>query len=250
MAAATPAAIADLRDRIERLGSFGTRPRTVLPFGVAAIDQHLPKGGLLLGAVHEIAGGAAGAIDAAAAIAFAAGIAARTPGKVLWCFAQADLFSPALAQFGLTEDRVVFFEASDDDAILGGCEEALRHGGLSCVVAEVARFSRVASQRLQMAAESTGTLALVVRRWRRQADARDFGQPTAAYTRWRVTEMASAPLPVRGVGRARWFLELMRCRGGDVAEFEVEACDDQGFIALSPDLADGSATPQDWRAVS
>ena len=88
-----------------------------------------------------------------------------------------------------------------------------------------------------MAAEPTGTMALIVRRWRRHIDARDFGRPTAAHTRWRVTELNSAPLPVRGVGRARWMLELMRARGGDSADFEVEACDDQGMICLAQSQA-------------
>jgi protein ImuA len=254
MAVASRVQLADLRARIERLGGTGARKGDVLPFGVDEIDQRLPKGGLLLGAVHEIAGGAHGAVDGAAAIAFAAGIAARASGKVsgqvLWAYAQADLFSPALSGFGLPEDQVVFFEAADDDAILGCCEEALRHGGLSCVVGEVAKLSRVASQRLQMAAEATGTLSLIVRRWRRQVDARDFGAPTAAYTRWRVTELPSASLPVRGLGRPRWFLELMRCRGADCAEFEVEACDDKGFIHLPAVLADGQVASPTWRAVS
>ncbi|MBP2160601.1 MULTISPECIES: ImuA family protein [Asticcacaulis] len=241
------ARITELRDQIERISGVVTRTRTVLPFGISEIDRRLPKGGLAIGAVHEVAGGANGALDAAAAIAFVAGIAARTGGQVLWCYSQADLFSPALARNGLGEDRVVFFEAPDDTAILGCCEEALRHGGLSAVVGEVAKLSRVSSQRLQMAAEATGTMALIVRRWKRQVDARDFGTPTAAYTRWRVTETQSTPLPVRGVGRARWFLELMRCRGGECAEFEVEACDAKGFIAIPADLADRPAAADDWR---
>lgn len=241
------ARIADLKDQIERISGVYSRTRSVLPFGVTEIDRRLPKGGLALGALHEVAGGANGAVDAAAASLFAAGIAARTGGLVLWCYSEKDLFTPALAQAGLSEDRVVFFEASNDDTILGCCEEALRHGGLTAVVGEVAKLSRTSSQRLQMAAEVTGTLAIAVRRWKRQVDARDFGTPTAAYTRWRVTEINSAPLPVRGVGRARWLLELMRCRGGDCAEFEIEACDAKGFIALSSDLADRPAEAVEWR---
>jgi protein ImuA len=47
------------------------------------MDARLPGGALPLGALHEIAGGGNGAIDGAAAALFAAGIAARTRGKVL-----------------------------------------------------------------------------------------------------------------------------------------------------------------------
>ena len=85
-----------LRERIQRLEGGAARPRTVLPFGIKAIDRHLPEGGLPLGALHEVAGGGNGAIDGAAAALFTAGIAARTRGPVLWCIARQDLFAPAI----------------------------------------------------------------------------------------------------------------------------------------------------------
>lgn len=239
--AADPHRIAELREQLEGIAAGGRRVRGVLPFGVAEIDRRLPKGGLALGALHEVAGGANGAVSGAAAASFAAGLAARTGGKVLWCYTQPDLYTPALAKSGLGEDQAVFFEAKDETAILDCFEEALRHGGLTAVVGELAGLSRVASQRLQMAAETTGTLAIAIRRWRRQVDAKDFGNPTAAYTRWRVTEVPGARLPVRGTGRPRWLLELMRCRGGDCADFEVEASDAKGFVHIPSELADGSA---------
>ena len=250
--AADPKRIADLRTRLDGIVDAARAKNGVLPFGVAEIDRRLPRGGLALGALHEIAGGANGAVSGAAAASFAAGLAARTGGKVLWCFTQPDLYTPALTKSGLGEDQVVFFEAKDEAAILDCFEEALRHGGLTAVVGELSGLPRVASQRLQMAAETTGTLAIAIRRWRRQVDAKDFGNPTAAFTRWRVTETPSAPLPVRGTGRPRWFLELMRCRGGEVAEFEVEASDAKGFIAIPSELANRSADAEAgrWRAVS
>src|ERR1700730_14894223 len=70
-----------LRQRIQRLEGGAARPRTVLPFGINAIDQHLPEGGLALGALYEVAGGGNGAIDGAASALFTAGIAARTRGQ-------------------------------------------------------------------------------------------------------------------------------------------------------------------------
>src|ERR1700739_4827235 len=107
-------AIEGLRECIRRLeGAAGCR-RTVLPFGIKAIDRHLPGGGLALGALHEVAGGGNGAIDGAAAALFAAGIAARTSGFVLWCLTRQDLFAPALAQAGLMPDRVIHVEAGDE----------------------------------------------------------------------------------------------------------------------------------------
>ncbi|MEJ1117038.1 ImuA family protein [Phyllobacterium sp. CCNWLW109] len=238
--ALTTPILAELRDRIERLQAGRARAAEVLPFGVKLIDRVLPGGGLALGSLHEVAGGGNGAVHGAVAALFAAGIAARTKGKVLWCITRQDLFAPAIAQVGLASNRVIYVEAGDEKAVLSCFEEGLRHGGLGAVVAEVARLSMTSSRRLQLAAEGSGTIGIAVRRWRRQAEAADFGQPTASVTRWRVTALASSPLPVPGVGRARWQLELIRCRAGESADFEVEACDDKGRLALPSDVVYGS----------
>lgn len=61
--------------------------------------------------------------------------------------------------------------------MLASMEEALSFGGLGAVVAELVRLPMTASRRLQLAAEKTGTMGLVVRRWRRQTEASDF-RPT------------------------------------------------------------------------
>lgn len=214
--------------------------REVLPFGVEALDSRLPGGGLALGALHEVAGGGAGAVDGAVASLFVAGIAARTNGKVLWCITRPDLFAPAIAQAGLKPDRVIYVEAHDEKSVLSCFEEGLRHGGLGCVVAEVSHLSMTASRRLQLAAEASGTMGLALRRWRRQTEAADFGQPTAASTRWRVSVLPSRPLPVPGVGRHRWLVELIRARAGESADFELEACDDQGRLGLPAEFSHGS----------
>ena len=191
-------AIADLRARVARIESADRTPREYLPFGIDQLDGKLPGGGLLLGALHEVAGGAAGVVDAAAAALFAAGILARIEGSVLWCMTRPDLFAPALAQAGLDPDRVIYVEAGDETSILACFEEGLRHGGLCGVVAEVARLSMTASRRLQLAAEASGTIGIALRRWRRMAEAADFGQPTASSTRWRVTQCSLLSAPRAG----------------------------------------------------
>lgn len=241
MSAAPKAELVDLREGIARIQQASRPPADVLPFGLPAMDRALPGGGLQRGALHEVAGGGAGAVDGAVAALFAAGIVARLPGPVLWCVTRPDLFAPALSQAGLDPDRVIYVEAGDEKTLMACVEEGLRHSGLAGVVGEVARLSMTASRRLQLAAEQSGTLGLIVRRWRRAAEAADFGQPTAASTRWRVSPLPSSPLPVPGVGRARWVVELIRCRAGESADFTVEACDEEGRLALPADLVDRSA---------
>ena len=240
-------AIESLRAQIEKIEGRSRRARSVLPFGIAEMDSRLPGGGLARGALHEVAGGGNGAVDGAAAALFSAGIAARTSGKVLWCITRPDLFAPALAQAGLSSDRVVYLEAGDDKTVLACMEEGLRHGGLGAVVAEVARLTMTASRRLQLAAEGTGTIGIALRRWRRHTEAADFGQPTAAMTRWRISMLPSEPLPVPGIGRHRWLVELIRARAGDSADFELEACDDTGRLAFPADLVHRPAAAEGWR---
>ncbi len=58
--------LSELRERVARLEGVATRRREVLPFGVPEIDRVLPGGALALGALHEVAGGANGAVDRAA----------------------------------------------------------------------------------------------------------------------------------------------------------------------------------------
>jgi protein ImuA len=230
-----------LREKIRRLEAAEHRLAGVLPFGLAEIDARLPGGGLALGALHEVAGAGNGVLDGAAAALFTAGIMARTKGQILWCVRNQDLFAPGLAAAGLSADRVIYVEAGDEESALACFEEGLRHGGLAGVVAEIGRLPMTSSRRLQLAAESSGTLGIAIRRWRRQRDAADFGQPTAAATKWRVSVLPSAPMAAPGIGRTRWLVELMRCRAGESADFEVEGCDHEGRLALPAELADRSA---------
>lgn len=235
--------LADLRDQIRGLETSRRRKRPVLPFGLPGIDRSLPDGGLVLGALHEIAGGGAQAVNGVAAALFAAGILARLKGPVLWVLRGRDLFAPALAGVGLHPDRVIYVEAGIEQSVLICMEEGLRYRGLAGVVGELARLPLTESRRLQLAASESGVVCLAIRRWRNQQAAVDFGQPTASMSRWRITPVPSAPLPVPGIGRPRWRVELMRHRGGEGKDWILEACDAEGRLGLAADLAHGSSAP-------
>lgn len=163
---------------------------------------------------------------------FTAGIAARLRGQVLWCLTRQDLFAPALAQAGLLPDRVIYVEAGDEKSVLVYFEEGLRHGGLGAVVAEVARLSMTASRRLPLAAEGSGTIGLAIRRWRRPAEAADLGQPTASSP---AGGSPSSPVP------RRWTRPMAGRIDPVPRDFEVEACDAKGRLALPSGLVRGPA---------
>lgn len=245
--------LAELRERVDRLERGSVRKTATLPFQCQTIDRVLPGGGLTIGALHDVQG-AGGHADGAAATLFVAGILARTKGTVLWCLRSFDLFAPGLAGVGLHPDRVIYAENNDAQSVLRSMEEGLKHGGLAGVVGEVDRLAMLPSKRLQLAAETSGTPTFALRRWQK-AGAAGQHEPTAAVTRWRVSTMPSAALGVPGVGRARWRIELLRCRNAEPASWIVEASDAQGLLATNhigvpADLADRSAEADSgpWRA--
>src|SRR5919107_4657565 len=219
--------LSELRERIERL-ERGGRKRVTLPFGVAPIDQHLPGGGLALGAVHEFMEAGAASEHSACAAVFVAGVLARLKGPVLWCLKGRDLFAPALASVGLHPDRVIYAETRRESELLPAMEEGLRHRGLAGVVGEVGRLGLTPSRRPQLAAEESGVPGFVIRRWRNDAERASDAEPSAATTRWRVTAAPSRPLPAPGIGRERWLVELIRCKGAEASSWILEALDEKG----------------------
>jgi protein ImuA len=130
-----------------------------------------------------------------------------------------------------------------DAEILWAMEEGLRASGIAAVVGEVGALPAMASRRLQLAAERSGITAFLLRRWRdgRQA-ARERALPNAATTRWRIAALPSRPLRNEpGVGHPRWRVELLRCRGGEPACWEVEVADATDHVSLAAALVDRPA---------
>ncbi len=234
------AAVVERVRQIER--GEGRRAAGTLPFGLLDLDRRLPDGGLPLGALHDIRGEDHDGFGAAAAL-FLAGILARLDGPVLWAARRADLFAPGLARAGLDPGRVLFAEASDTLAVLRAMEEGLRETSLAAAVGEVSRLDATAARRLQLAAGQSGVTAFALRRWQK----RDDTGAAFAVTRWRVGPVPSDASHV-GLGRARWRLDLVRCRGGEPFSWIVESCDATGRLALSANLGDGQGAAHVGRA--
>jgi protein ImuA len=175
----------------------------VLPLGVAELDAALPWGGLPLGCLHEIAGGA----EDGSATGFAAVLLARLAAcgrAVAWITPDDDLYGPGLAAFGLTPDRLVVVATRKPAETLWAMETALNCRDLAAVLVEPrGALDFIASRRLQLAARASGVTGLVLARAAAEA------APSAAITAWHV---ASAPSAAPG-WRPRWLVTLARCRG-------------------------------------
>ena len=248
MEGAGSGALASLRAEIAKLerGKLAFERPAALPFGIAAIDAQLPADGLLLGAMHELQAVGPDTETGAAPALFAAGILARRPGTVVWIGREAEVFAAGLLGAGLDPRRVVFVDAGKTTLL--AMEEALRVADVAGVVCELeGRLDLVTSRRLQLAAEGSEVLGLLIRRSRRFDDP-VLRQPSAAATRWRIgtlpspAALAHAP-DIPGLSRPLWQLELLRCRGGEGRSWIVEGCDAQGRLALATVLADRPAAP-------
>ena len=184
-----PTSLEQLKAQIRQLEGFGGTltgtNQPVLPFGVEAIDDHLPGGGLVKGALHEIF-----AADAGIATAFCALLAGRLANDtenhaILWCerpwtLDAGALYGPALLQFGIDPARMILVRPRRDADALWAMEEGLRCGRIAAVVGEITDMSLTASRRLQLAAEETGVTALMLR------PKTDRPTPSAAVTRWQL----------------------------------------------------------------
>ncbi|MCP3730343.1 protein ImuA [Sphingomonas sp. MG17] len=228
--------LAELRAQVAGVEGEG-RPPNVLPFGIEALDGRLAGGGLDRPAMHEVAAASPTLGDDAAATLFIAGLGARFAGRpgasAVWILTQFDLYAPGLEQSGLGPDRLLYVQARDDVMALALAEDALRDGSFAAVITEVKVADQTATRRLQLAAADRSTPLLLLRRWRRAA--RDpLDMPSLAATRWRIGCAPSVPLSHPGVGRACWSVDLVRQRGGKPFSLLLEACDDQGRLALPP----------------
>jgi protein ImuA len=232
-----------LRAELRRLEGAVRRDGAVWPIGVPAIERALPGGGLARGTLHEIV---AAESDAAAAEGFAASLltALAREGPVLWCSAEGGLYGPGLARLGLTPDRLILVRARRPADLLWAMEEGLKTPGLVAVLGAPKRLDLTASRRLLLAAEGSGVTGLVLRGEQEAS--------SVAVTRWRVSSAPSGPALGGdsrdfGLARARWQVELIRCRGADWAAGEaghgawlMEEGDASGAVPVAVPLGDRS----------
>jgi len=133
-------------------------PRGV-PTGFVALDALLPWRGWPPGALSEVLEERSGA-----AFALVQPALVRLSSEARWLLLIAPPFvpyAPALAAAGLDLSRLVVVEAGDETA--WAAEQGLRSGACGAVLAWGGRWDTSALRRLQLAAETGGTMALLFR---------------------------------------------------------------------------------------
>jgi len=223
-----------LRQRLltlQKIPGMVGRP-SPLPLGIPAIDKVL-GGGLMRGALHEIA--AAGEIHLPAAAGFALGLAVSAPSpRLFWITEDMGLAESGVPHgagidaFGFAPERLVMVSAAHRRDLLWAMEEALRCRAVGAVIGEMRAggIGTVAVRRLSLAAAESGTLALLLR----AAPPRDA---STAATRWIIGTASSVPGREQSEReiRPRFTAHLVRNRHGPAGSWTLEWSDnDERFI--------------------
>lgn len=205
-----------------RIGAIeGPRPAegALFALGAKALDAQL-GGGLPRGRLHELFAAEADDRGALAGVALMLAMRIGAGGKggpLLWLRqdggvrAAGALYGPGLAYLGFDPSRLIEIVAPDEAALLRAAGDAVRCPEVAALLIEPWKASRgldlTVSRRLAVAAEKSGVTVLVLR-----AEAEPG--PSAAYSRWRVRALASAPLEAGAPGHPAIGIELLRHRGG------------------------------------
>ncbi len=208
---------AQLQREILALQGFRPAPSGAMDeLGLGRINRAFPHGRFPMGALHEFL--CAGPEEAAASAGFLSGLLGTImqKGPVVWVAPRPCVFPPALKQYGVDPERVLFVEGAKDREALWIVEEALKCKSVSAVVGEIRELDFTASRRMQLAMEQSGVTAFLLRRQPRN-------MATAFVARWQVRSLPSLVeegLP--GVGFPRWEVELLKVRNGQPGRWELE----------------------------
>ncbi|MFO0992215.1 MAG: ImuA protein [Hyphomicrobiales bacterium] len=214
------AAIDDLR-RLLPLLEGDPAARANLPFGIPAIDAHLPQGGLPLGALHEVRAADFPALPAAFgfSLALLGRVHRRKPLILIAGQSLAEhghVYYHGLPALGLDPERLIWVAPRDRLQSLWAMETALRSGVPAAVIAMITEELHLHdSQRLQLAAKTAGIPLVLV-------SARKAPRSNVAVTRWAI-DVAPARRDRFGlIAEPRWRVKLERCRNGRPGEWLVE----------------------------
>ena len=185
--------------------------------GLSVIKAAFPNQEFPLEAVHEFCCNSKEEFSASAG--FVAGILSslmRNGSAGIWIASSPTIFPPALVQFHISPQHLLFIQLKKEKEILWALEEALKCGSVAAVVGELQDLSFTASRRLQLAIEKSGVPLFLLRH-------RQKNFSTSCVTRWHVQPAPSETeedLP--GVGSPRWKIDLLKVRNGYPGSWIIE----------------------------
>jgi len=191
--------------------------------GLGPMNQAFPQGSFPLGAIHEFI--SSGPESAAATGGFISALVSplmKKGGAGIWIGSSGKIYPPALGQFGIDPDRVIFIDVKKEKDLLWAVEESLKCDGIAAVVAELPDLSFTNSRRFQLAVEQSRVTGFIHRPHTKILNT------NASVSRWKIT-----PLPTEtydglpGLGYPRWNVELLKIRNGKPGIWQMEWSDNR-----------------------
>ena len=188
---ASSAILAELRQQLAQLeGGSRSSDSSCISSGHPALDEILPDRGFAAGSLVEWVAADPGSGASLLAL-LAAREACRTTGKLLIIDRGRRFYPPAAVAWGILPEQLVLIHPANDAQQHWATLQALRCHQVAAVVVWLDRFDSRHARRMQLAAEATGVLGLIVREasamsqpcW---ADLRCFVRPLPSVTAWRL----------------------------------------------------------------
>jgi len=168
---------AKLEDYHHRRARRAGWSRRFVPTGLAPLDAVLPYGGLPCGAITEIFSNSPGAGSMALAMRIASRCTTCEPRPnateseegfdkhrhIVLIDTARDFYPPAAWQYGIALDRLVVIRPTNEKEAFWATEQVLRCSGVAAVIASPAQLEEHLSRRLQLAAERSGCIGLLLR---------------------------------------------------------------------------------------
>jgi len=174
-----------LRDKLERYRRHRAKRagwvRRFVPTGLWPLDERLPHGGLPCGAITELYADFAGVGSMTLALRLAGRCAegrdegtkgrrdeeersrGTDHGPIVVVDTYGDFYPPAVVPFGIALDRLLVLRVRHEKDALWAAEQSLRCAAVAAVVAPLERIDDRDSRRLQLAAETSGCVGIVLR---------------------------------------------------------------------------------------
>ncbi len=196
----------------------GMKPLDGQRIGLDPVEEAFPNGVFPTGSIHEFIG--ATPEQTAATSGFISGILAtlmHKGGVCLWISTSKLMFPPAIKNFGVEPDRIIFVEVRRERDVLWAMEEALKCEKLVAAVAELREMDFAQSRRLQLAVEKSKVTGFVLR-----SSPLRIGN-TACAARWQISPLPSEMEEgVPGVGMPHWGVQLLKVRNGSPGYWKMK----------------------------
>jgi protein ImuA len=199
-----------LRTALPEERALLARPVTFVT-GLPALDELLPHGGFVRGAVHEVLAHPRQGVPRFFALLLARSASvensvenSKSKGAIVWCDPRGEIYPPAVAALNIPLERLYLLHPKTSADQAWAIAECMRCTGVGATIAPVGRLSRIEARKLQLAAERGGGAGILLRTFDKSASV------YAAATRWLVA-------PARGERTVqRWTVQLVHGHGGRV----------------------------------